>query len=300
MKLESMNNQKNDLLTAIKKYIKNVTIGTCTFAFAVSTAVLVSKELDDIKKNQKAVLVMEESVEVSTDLTSIRQVIQMEQTGMIETMFAQAIAEDDERVKQEALQESLEKEEAMKNETNVVVVASTSNITDNQSQVGSQSGNTEQTVTKQETKQPEVAQTVENATVTTTERENVTLVPAESEYDMLCRIVEAEATGKDIEAKLMVANVVLNRVVSSQFPNTIEGVIFQHRGSVYQFSPISDGRYYSVTVTDGTREAVNRAMAGEDNSQGALYFVSPKYGNTSWFDRNLNFLFYYGGHNFYK
>lgn len=296
MKLESMNNQKNDLLTAIKKYIKNVTIGTCTFAFAVSTAVLVSKELEDIKKNQKAVMVMEENVEVSTDLTSIRQMIQAEQTSMIETMFAQAIAQDDERVKQEAL----EKEEAVKNETNVVAVASTSNTVGSQSQVGSQSGNTEQVAAKQETMQQEVSQATENATVTTVERETVASATVESEYDMLCRIVEAEATGQDIEAKLMVANVVLNRVESSQFPNTIEGVIFQHRGSVYQFSPISDGRYYSVTVTDGTREAVNRAMAGEDNSQGALYFVSPKYGNTSWFDRNLNFLFYYGGHNFYK
>lgn len=290
MKLESMNNQKNDLLTAIKKYIKNVTIGTCTFAFAVSTAVLVSKELDDIKKNQKAVLVMEETVEVSSDLTSIRQLIQDEQTSMIETMFAQAIAEDDERVKQEAL----EKEEAIKNETSVVTVASTSNT------ANSQSGNKEQAATQKAATQTETSKPVENATVVTTERETVAAVPAESEYDMLCRIVEAEVTGKDIEAKMMVANVVLNRVESSQFPNTIEGVIFQHRGSVYQFSPVSDGRYYSVTVTDGTREAVNRAMAGEDNSQGALYFVSPIYGNTSWFDRNLNFLFYYGGHNFYK
>ena len=290
MKLESMNNQKNDLLTAIKKYIKNVTIGTCTFAFAVSTAVLVSKELDDIKKNQKAVLVMEETVEVSSDLTSIRHLIQDEQTSMIETMFAQAIAEDDERVKQEAL----EKEEAIKNETSVVTVASTSNT------ANSQSGNKEQAATQKAATQTETSKPVENATVVTTERETVAAVPAESEYDMLCRIVEAEVTGKDIEAKMMVANVVLNRVESSQFPNTIEGVIFQHRGSVYQFSPVSDGRYYSVTVTDGTREAVNRAMAGEDNSQGALYFVSPIYGNTSWFDRNLNFLFYYGGHNFYK
>ncbi|MBQ3514897.1 MAG: cell wall hydrolase [Lachnospiraceae bacterium] len=205
-------------------------------------------------------------------------------------MFAQAIAEDDERVKQEAL----EKEEAIKNETSVVTVASTSNT------ANSQSGNKEQAATQKAATQTETSKPVENATVVTTERETVAAVPAESEYDMLCRIVEAEVTGKDIEAKMMVANVVLNRVESSQFPNTIEGVIFQHRGSVYQFSPVSDGRYYSVTVTDGTREAVNRAMAGEDNSQGALYFVSPIYGNTSWFDRNLNFLFYYGGHNFYK
>lgn len=292
MKLESINNQKNDALTAIKKYIKNVTIGTCTFAFAVSTAILVSKELDDINKKQNFVLVMEENIEVSTDFTSIRQLIQDEQTSMIEATFAQAIAEDDERVKQEAekaKQEAALKEEAIKNENKVVVVASTSNTTYNQSTVENKSEVVEQSATKQETVHQEVAQSVPTTTVA-----------GESEYEMLCRIVEAEATGQDTEAKLIVANVILNRVKSSQFPNSIEGVIFQHRGRVYQFSPISDGRYYSVRVTDSTREAVNRAMAGEDNSQGALYFVSPKYGNTSWFDRNLNFLFYYGGHNFYK
>ena len=292
MKLESMNNQKNDLLTAIKRYIKKVTIGTCTFAFAVSTAVLVSKELEEIEKNKSTVLVMEKNVEISSDLTVVRQVLEAAESDMIENAFAQAVAENEERKKQE----ELEKEEAVKNETKVVAVAAASDVSNKQN--NNQSGNNETVVSQPAATQSEPVQTVEPAVAT--ESESVAAIPVESEYDMLCRIVEAEATGKDIEAKLMVANVVLNRVGSSQFPNTIEGVIFQHRGSVYQFSPVSDGRYYSVTITDGTREAVNRAMAGEDNSQGALYFVSPTYGNTAWFDRNLNFLFYYGGHNFYK
>ena len=292
MKLESMNHQKSDLLTAIKKYIKNVTIGTCTFAFSVSTAVVVSRELDGIEKKHQTVVVAKENVEINGDLTSVRQVLEAAESNMIENAFAQAIAEDEERRKQEALKQ----EEAIKNETDVVAVAAVLDTSSNQSNI--QSGDNKQTASQPVVTQQEAIQPVEP--VIKTEKEVVVSAPVESEYDMLCRIVEAEATGKDIEAKLVVANVVLNRVGSSQFPNTIEGVIFQHRGGVYQFSPISDGRYYSVTVTDGTREAVNRAMAGEDNSQGALYFVSPVYGNTSWFDRNLKFLFYYGGHNFYN
>lgn len=293
MKLESMNNQKNDLLTAIKKYMKKVVIGTCTFAFCVSFTVILSKEKQQEKKNQKTTVVMEQNVEVSGDLSSVRQVLNEAENAMIETMFAQSIAQDNER----KLLEEQKKEEAVKNETTVVAVASTSNTPKTENYVYN-------TTPVKEASTPEIAgeemKKEEIPEVVTAERETVAAIPAESDYDMLCRIVEAEATGKDVEAKLMVANVVLNRVECPQFPNSIQGVIFQNRGGVYQFSPVRDGRYYSVTVTDGTKEAVNRAMAGEDNSQGALYFVSPKYGNTSWFDRNLTFLYYYGGHNFYR
>ena len=304
-----MNNQKNDVLTAIKKYIRNVTIGTCTFAFSISAAVVVSNELEHIQKRQNVILTMQKAEEVSVDFTSIRDLIQSEQYTMIETMFAQAIA-----------QESISfKQEAIINENSVAVVASTLDAVCNQKQAEQSQPTIQSTNQKTEVvQQPVVEQTTTESVVQTetveveqvaeptvstetveVEQETVS-VAVESEYDMLCRIVEAEATGGDIESKMIVANVVLNRVKNPQFPNTIEGVIFQHRGRTYQFSPISDGRFYSVNVTDSTREAVNRAMAGEDNSQGALYFVSPRYGNTSWFDRNLTFLFYYGGHNYYK
>ena len=91
-----------------------------------------------------------------------------------------------------------------------------------------------------------------------------------SDIGILERIVEAEATGEDIKGKILVANVVMNRVNSKTFPNSIEGVVFQKR----QFSPIADGRYYSVTVTNESKEAVSRALQGEDYSQGALYFAA--------------------------
>ena len=90
MKLEFVNNQKKDALTAIKKYIKNVTIGTCTFAFSISSAVIVSKELDHLQKRQNIICAMQAAEEISSDLTSVRQLIQSEQNAMIETMFASA------------------------------------------------------------------------------------------------------------------------------------------------------------------------------------------------------------------
>ena len=76
---------------------------------------------------------------------------------------------------------------------------------------------------------------------------------AKRQNEILCRIVEAEATGGTIDQKMNVASCVLARVASPDWPDTIEGVVFQPK----QFSPISDGRYYTVTITEDTREAVD-------------------------------------------
>lgn len=124
-----------------------------------------------------------------------------------------------------------------------------------------------------------------------------------SDQRVLERIVEAEAGGEDFQGKLLVANVVLNRVKHKSFPSTIKGVVFAHRGSRYQFSPISDGRYYSVTVSKSTKKAVAAALQGKDPSQGALYFMeraSANSSNASWFDRALTRLFRHGCHEFFK
>lgn len=124
-----------------------------------------------------------------------------------------------------------------------------------------------------------------------------------SEKNILLRIVEAEATGEDIMGKMLVANVVLNRVKSEHFPDTVEEVVFQRSGSVYQFSPIKDRRYYEVSISDETKEAVERVLNGEDKSEGALYFMSRSRAMASsvtWFDRSLTKVFKHGTHEFYK
>ena len=125
---------------------------------------------------------------------------------------------------------------------------------------------------------------------------------SEDELKVLYRIVEAEATGEDIYGKILVANVVLNRVNSSEFPNNVTDVVFQKVGSSYQFSPTKDGRYYSVKVTKSTKEAVNRALSGEDYSNGALYFFARKLTSqkkANWFDQSLRKVVQYGCHEFY-
>lgn len=128
------------------------------------------------------------------------------------------------------------------------------------------------------------------------------LLITEEDKEVLLRIVEAEATCEDIKGRMLVANVILNRVVSKKFPNSIAEVVFQNNGVTYQFAPIKDGRYWTVEVSDETREAVERVLAGEDYSQGAMYFAARRLANKkamSWFDSSLKFLFRHGVHEFF-
>lgn len=124
----------------------------------------------------------------------------------------------------------------------------------------------------------------------------------EEDYKNLLRIVEAEASGEDETGKLLVANVVLNRVKDEEFPNTITEVIFQKNKGVTQFSPVANGRFWKVEISEETVSAVNRALAGEDVSGGALYFAARKYAevdNMRWFDEKLDYLFTHGEHEFF-
>lgn len=126
---------------------------------------------------------------------------------------------------------------------------------------------------------------------------------SDADMEALLRIVEAEAGCEDEEGKLLVANVVLNRVSDEAFPDTVYDVVFQQENGVTQFSPIADGRYYTVVVSEETVRAVGRALVGEDISDGALYFAARKYadsGKMKWFDENLTRLFAHGGHEFFK
>ncbi len=124
-----------------------------------------------------------------------------------------------------------------------------------------------------------------------------------SEYDTLLKIVEAEATDEDLKGKILVANVVLNRVKDDGFPNDIESVVYQRINGGAQFSPIDDGRFYSIPISDSTIKAVDMALEGVDYSEGALFFVAKSlttYEAYAWFDNDLDFLFEHGVHSFYK
>lgn len=122
---------------------------------------------------------------------------------------------------------------------------------------------------------------------------------SDDDYQVLLKIVQAEAGICDEKGKILVANVVLNRVKSKSFPGTVRSVVY----APSQFSPVSDGSINSVKVTEETRKCVDRALAGEDYSDGALYFMNrrgSRSGAISWFDSHLTYLFRHENHEFFK
>ena len=120
----------------------------------------------------------------------------------------------------------------------------------------------------------------------------------DQEYQVLLKIVEAEAGCEDTEGRMLVANVVMNRVRNGYFPNTVTEVDYQRQDGTAQFSPVSDGRIDTVNVSQGTIDAVARVMNGEDISQGALFFRSVR-SRSGWFDQKLSRVLEHGNHIFY-
>lgn len=124
--------------------------------------------------------------------------------------------------------------------------------------------------------------------------------PSKSEIQMLYRLVESEATGYGIQEKMNVAHVLINRIYSGQFPNTIKETIFQNR----QFSVIEDGRFESVLITKSSIDAVDIALRNKDTTYGSLYFMNESISdkeNSSWFKEKLQFVMNdNSGHSFYK
>ncbi len=120
----------------------------------------------------------------------------------------------------------------------------------------------------------------------------------EQEYQVLLKIVEAEAGGEDTTGKMLVANVIMNRVRSGIFPSTVTEVVYQKQDGYAQFSPTVDGRIDQVSVSQDTVDAVTRVMNGEDCSGGALFFRSVR-SSSGWFDQSLNRVLEHGNHIFY-
>lgn len=122
---------------------------------------------------------------------------------------------------------------------------------------------------------------------------------SDSDYQVLLKIVQAEAGICDDKGKILVANVIINRVKSQRFPNTITDVVYER----HQFSPVSDGSLTTAKVTQDTINCVDRALSGEDYSQGALFFMNrgaSRQGAVSWFDSHLTLVLQHERHEFFR
>ena len=114
----------------------------------------------------------------------------------------------------------------------------------------------------------------------------------------LARIIHAESRGEALIGQIAVGNVVLNRVKSAYYPNTIYGVIFDRKYGV-QFSPILDGSIYNTPGYSATL-AAKIALEGYDVSGGAFFFLNVKLATSSWIPRTREYAFTIGNHDFYK
>ena len=98
-----------------------------------------------------------------------------------------------------------------------------------------------------------------------------------SDLYLLSCCVYGEARGESYTGKVAVAAVVLNRIKSSKFPNTVSGVIYQ-KGA---FTCVSDGQINLGTNDECTRAAQD-ALSGWDPTGGALYYFNPKTATSAW------------------
>ena len=149
------------------------------------------------------------------------------------------------------------------------------------------------TVGMQEAEEETTEEIVEETTEEIIQEEKYNL--SENDKYLLAKISMAEAGIEDIYGKAYVIMVVLNRIDSEQFPDTIYEIITQKN----QFSPVSNGTFYELEPSDECYNALEMVINGWDNSQGALYFESCPNAN-NWHSRNLEYLFTHGGHRFYK
>ena len=116
------------------------------------------------------------------------------------------------------------------------------------------------------------------------------------ELDALARLVWAEARGEGDLGMRLVVHVVLNRVQSPNFPNSIMEVIFQQG----QFSPITNGAFDRAAPGENIYAAVRQALSEPDQAQGALFFHSNAE-TPAWKNRvAVSQIFAHGNHRFYS
>lgn len=115
----------------------------------------------------------------------------------------------------------------------------------------------------------------------------------------MSRIINAEAEAEPYEGKVAVGNVILNRVKSSQFPNTVKGVVFEYYNGIPQFSPVADGTIYNTPNADSIK-AAKAVFAGTNVVGNATYFFNPDKSAGTWIVNNKTYVKRIGNHVFYK
>ena len=107
-------------------------------------------------------------------------------------------------------------------------------------------------------------------------------VVSQNEKELLARLVHAEAKGESYAGKVAVATVVLNRVDSDLFPDSVNDVVYERSASGhYAFSPVLDGSISNTADSESTR-AVEEALQFRGQGQNSLYFYNPETATSKW------------------
>ncbi len=113
----------------------------------------------------------------------------------------------------------------------------------------------------------------------------------------LARIIEAESGCEPEAGKIAVGNVILNRVASKEFPNTIYGVIFDNTYSI-QFEPVMNGSVFNSPSFESVK-AAKLSLSGYNEAGESLYFMNPRIASNNWIAENREFFKTINNHDFY-
>lgn len=106
-------------------------------------------------------------------------------------------------------------------------------------------------------------------------------VISEGDKELMARLVAAEAKGEPYAGKVAVATVILNRLSSPDFPNSIKEIIYQVVDGHYAFTPVQNGAIYQQADAD-SKKAVNEALGFWGQGNGSVYFYNPKISTSKW------------------
>ncbi|WP_335868888.1 cell wall hydrolase [Bacillus sp. 2205SS5-2] len=122
---------------------------------------------------------------------------------------------------------------------------------------------------------------------------------SQADKELMAKLVHAEAKGEPYAGKVAVATVLLNRVDSAEFPNTVKGVIYERSaGGYYAFSPVKNGSINEQADAQDMK-AVNEALAFRGQGRGSVYFYNPSTAKSTWiFSREVTVTI--GNHRFAK
>lgn len=111
--------------------------------------------------------------------------------------------------------------------------------------------------------------------------------------DLIARVIDAEAGSMSLEGKVSVGNVIMNRVASKEFPNTVYGVIYQRN----QFTVVNSARFQN-TPSAASVTAAKMALDGVNYVPGAMFYNVT--GMRTWASQNRPYLMTFQGHDFYR